>query len=150
MSHRLACDRADLLAAIATVAGNTWKDTSRCQPSAPVGVLQVHGTIDNVYGGGSTFGGFGPLVGPPYPSAQESVASWATKNGCSSMRTGMPGSLDLVMAIIGNETEREEHRGCRANGAAELWTIWGGSHFPTVVPSFADQLYTWLLAHSKP
>lgn len=153
MAHRLACDRAELIAALVSVAGNTWKDGSRCAPSTPVGVLQVHGTLDAViaYSGGATFGGGGTIVGPPYPSAEDSVKTWGAKNGCSATTlTRLTGNLDLVTAVLGSETTRESVAGCPANSAAELWTIWGGSHFPTVAPDFADQLYTWMLAHAKP
>ena len=46
MSYRMACDAAERIAAIASVAGATWADTSKCNPSEPVSVLQVHGTAD--------------------------------------------------------------------------------------------------------
>ncbi|HEU5447742.1 MAG TPA: alpha/beta fold hydrolase, partial [Acidimicrobiia bacterium] len=46
MSHRYACERADRVAAIVTLAGMQWKDQSQCRPSSPVSVLQVHGRED--------------------------------------------------------------------------------------------------------
>ena len=44
MSHRLACDAADLFAAVESVAGQMPDAT--CQPSRPIPVLQFHGTAD--------------------------------------------------------------------------------------------------------
>lgn len=44
MAHRLACERADLVAAIAPVAGTLA--VPDCKPSRPVSVLVVHGTED--------------------------------------------------------------------------------------------------------
>src|SRR6476620_11655267 len=43
MANRLACDRADIVAAIAPVAGTLGAGT-RCTPSRPVSVLETHGT----------------------------------------------------------------------------------------------------------
>ena len=55
MSYRMACEHADRIAAIVSVAGATFADVSACKPSQPVGVLQVHGTSDTVisFTGGS-------------------------------------------------------------------------------------------------
>ena len=53
MANRLVCDRADLVTAIAPVAGTLGAGALR--PSRPVSVMAVHGTADPVvpYGGGS-------------------------------------------------------------------------------------------------
>jgi polyhydroxybutyrate depolymerase len=48
MSYRMACDHADKIAAIVSLAGATFADPDRCKPSQSVSVLQVHGTADNV------------------------------------------------------------------------------------------------------
>ena len=48
MSHRMACERSDLIAGIANVAGATWYDPADCGSPEPVSVLQVHGTWDTV------------------------------------------------------------------------------------------------------
>jgi len=141
MSHRMACDRADRIAAIVSLAGAQWKMPSQCQPSQPVSVLQVHGTLDNTitYAGTSM-----------YPGARETVSTWATKNGCTgAVRDGGP-DLDLVPGIIGDETKREEHGGCPATGAAELWTIEAGPHVPVFGANWAPEIYDFLLAHSRP
>jgi polyhydroxybutyrate depolymerase len=42
-----ACDRADLIAAVAPVAGTLGINVP-CNPSRPVSVLQTHGTADPV------------------------------------------------------------------------------------------------------
>lgn len=147
MSHRLACERAGLIAGIVSLAGATWADPARCTPSEPVGVLQIHGSLDPVisYNGGATPGQ------PPYPAAPTTVRTWAAKNGCSNTTlSSVGGNLDLVPALLGSETEREEATGCPGNGAAELWTVRGAGHLPLVNDQFADRLYTWLLAHPKP
>jgi polyhydroxybutyrate depolymerase len=47
MAYRMACDHADQVAAIVSLAGAMYEDTARCTPSEPVGVLQIHGTADD-------------------------------------------------------------------------------------------------------
>lgn len=145
MSHRMACERADRIAAIVSLAGATWKDEAKCTPAQPVSVLQAHGSLDAVvlYGGGFN-------VGTAYPGAVETVATWAQKNGCAATTTTLTPDLDLVVDVLGDETERVAHDGCPAGGAAELWRIGGGSHLPTFRSAWADSIYDWLLAHPKP
>ena len=47
MSTRLACDAADVFAAVANVAGaNPWPDMGNCQPSRPIPYLHFHGDAD--------------------------------------------------------------------------------------------------------
>ena len=60
------------------------------------------------------------------------------------------GELDLVVDLPLAETERSSFRGCPAGAAAELWKIRGGSHIPVFNASWADTIYTWLLAHPRP
>lgn len=54
LSHRLACEAADVFAAVASVGGTFGIDT--CAPSRPVSVLQIHGKIDGIvkFGGDET------------------------------------------------------------------------------------------------
>jgi len=147
MAHRLACDRSGLIAGIGALAGNTWADGTRCTPTEPVAVLQVHGTLDAVIGylGGATVGQ------PPYPSAKNSVRTWGAKNRCTGANlTAISGDLDLVTALLGDETEREGFTGCPSNAAAELWTMRGAGHVPVLNDQFAERVYSWLLAHPKP
>ena len=104
-------------------------------------------TLDPVinYLGGATVGE------PPYPSAKNSVRTWGAKNQCTGANLSpIVGNLDLVTALLGDETEREGFTGCPANSAAELWTINAAGHLPVLNDQFAERIYTWLLAHSKP
>ncbi|MBL8909641.1 MAG: alpha/beta fold hydrolase [Archangium sp.] len=146
MSHRMACDRAGLIAGIVSLAGAVWNDASLCMPSERVNILQVHGTIDAViaYAGGAN-------VGNVYPGAETTVQTWATKNGCTgSMLTPIGGDLDLTSSLIGDDTSRLQFTGCPTGGSAELWRINGGSHVPAFNSTWGDTAYTWLMAHPKP
>jgi len=80
MANRLACSRADVFSAVATVAG-TLGSAFPCNPSQPVSVLTIHGTADNVV----PFNG-GPMVGRGGPSdilsATEYAQRWRELDGC--------------------------------------------------------------------
>jgi polyhydroxybutyrate depolymerase len=145
MAHRMACDRADRVAGIAAFAGSVWKDPSKCSPSRPVNVLQVHGTLDTViaYNGGSATAG-----APPFPSALDSVATWAAKNGCTGGTANQPAQLDLI-APVGAETTQGDYGACPAGGAVSLWTLAGGGHTPALLDSWAPALVGWLTSHPR-
>ena len=46
MSYAMACTHADQIAAIASLAGATYMHPADCAPTAPVAVLEIHGTAD--------------------------------------------------------------------------------------------------------
>ena len=78
MSYRLACERADLFAAIAVYAGALEVE---CEPSEPVSVLAIHGDADqNIPIGG----GVGPraITDTEYHSLEYTIRSWVASNGC--------------------------------------------------------------------
>jgi polyhydroxybutyrate depolymerase len=144
MSHRLACDKPDLIAAVASLAGSTYLDPAKCAAAEPISVLQMHGTKDDtvLYDGGD-FGGAG------YPGAQQTIAIWAEKNGCNAMTTESA-PMDLDATIDGNETLVTRHENCKPGGAAELWTMQNAGHVPGLGPNFAPAVVDWLFAHAKP
>jgi polyhydroxybutyrate depolymerase len=153
MSYRMACDAAERVAAIASVAGATWVDTSRCNPSEPVSVLQVHGTADVAieYDGGGT----PPDSGGAYPGAATSVATWAEYDGCDAESVTTAGTLDLDSSLPGEETVVTRVDGCPNGVGVELWTLQGGSHnpdirFPDGSRPLSEGIIEWLFAHPKP
>ena len=100
MAYRLAAERADLVAAVAPVAGAMSLD--RFAPARPVAVLHIHSVDDPraLYDGGT---------GPPFPGTDnrvehapvvEALALWARHNGCRTVpsagetRRGRRGSAD--------------------------------------------------------
>jgi len=108
------------------------------------GVLQIHGTNDtSVKYDGEVQDGAG------YPSASETIAIWAGKNGCDPMAQSAP-AMDIDAVLDGNETLVTRHENCKVGGAAELWTMQGAGHIPGLGPNFAPALVDWLFAHAKP
>lgn len=115
MAQRLACDRADLVAAVVSVAG-TLGATVPCAPSRPVSVLAVHGDADPVvpFGGGPMVGRGGPSV---IVSAPELVNRWRAIDGC-------PPPVD--------SPGRSSATGCADGTAVEFVILGGGGHvWPT-------------------
>lgn len=145
MSYRMACRHADKIAGVASLAGATFADTADCAPSEPVSVLQVHGTDDEViaYDGGS-------ILGSTYPSARQTVDSWAAYNSCDATPTSTEDALDLDGSIDGADSDVDALAGCEQDVAVELWTIDGGRHVPPVTTEFSASVVDFLLAHPKP
>jgi polyhydroxybutyrate depolymerase len=125
LAHRLACEQAGKIAAIASIGGGA---PTTCTPPAPVAVLEVHGQADEVVpaGGGKLGGGVPPLAAAP--SLQAALAPWLRIDRC-----GAPDSAG--------------HRRCE-RGAVELWTPPGG-HWPTTGSDFGERLWQWLAAQHK-
>lgn len=152
MSYRMACDSADLIAGIASLAGMTYLDPSRCAPSEPVNILHIHGTADasGLYGGGAPSWS-APLQNyPPYPGAVQTVRTWAGYNGASDPVTDASTSLDLTLDVAGLDTVVTRYTACAPGGTVELWTINNGSHLPALSAAFSPRVIDWLLAHPKP
>ena len=145
MAQRLACDHADVFAAVVSLAGASTLTESACAPSEGVAVLEVHGTEDEtiLYEGGS-FGG------PSYPSAAQTASSWAARNGCDANAIADATALDMDSGVAGAETTIERYEGCVAGGGAELWTATGGTHVPTPNATYMPKLLEFLLGHAKP
>jgi polyhydroxybutyrate depolymerase len=144
MSYRMACDHADQIAAIVSLAGAMWFDTSKCAPSGPVSVLQIHGTADASV----------PYEGDPatlVPSAATSVNDWASFDGCDAMVDTSPPPIDVDTELAGAETTVERYaKGCKASSVAELWSIQGGSHLPNLGETAREAIFQFLMAHPKP
>jgi polyhydroxybutyrate depolymerase len=156
MSFRLACEKADLIAAIVSLAAATFANRADCAPSAPVAVLAIHGTADDVidFDGGalSELGSRSPMA--PYPGATTTVAFWARYDGCADEPAVLDERVDVDADLRhdGSPAEAAVTRweGCRPGGAVELWTIPGGGHAPTTSDAFPSAALDFLAAHPKP
>jgi polyhydroxybutyrate depolymerase len=142
MVYRMACDHADLIAAVASLAGATFANPGDCNPSAPVRALQLHGTEDiNVpFNGGS-------IDDVPYPGAVETTEQWAIYNQCSTTPDSSHPPLDLDRFLPGFETTVARYSDdCSPGGSAELWTIVGADHFPALSMDFTPQVLNFFLS----
>ena len=148
MAHRLACEHAETFAAIVSFAGAVWADPGKCTPSAKVSVLQIHGTADKevLYAGTATGGS---KLGV-YPGAEDTVAIWAKKNGCTDPLVDTGTTLHVDADFKTKETSVLRHDGCAQGSAAELWRVGGAPHIFAFAKEGLESTWTWLDAHPKP
>ena len=138
MAYRMACERADIVAAVMSLAGLAASTPTSCMPDQPVNVLQAHGTADGTVP--YAYMGFG---------AEPTVAQWAGYNGCSGT-TRTPGTTaDFDGSIAGSETTQSSTQGCPDGGAADLWKLTGSGHIPNLTADFTSAMLAWLVDHSR-
>jgi polyhydroxybutyrate depolymerase len=135
MSYRMACERAEMIAAIVSLAGATFSNPADCAPAEPVPVLQIHGDQD---------------VTVPYQAGPSSVAAWATYNGCTGALQQDAARLELDGAVDGLDTRVESYGDCPAGVDVALWTIEGGGHVPILPADFDEIIAAWLTVHPRP
>jgi polyhydroxybutyrate depolymerase len=119
MSHYLACNAADVFAAVAPAAFDLLEDTEEpCHPSRPITVLSFRGTADPIvpYAGGASNPPNGLNVTIHFLGAQGTFQKWAQLDGC----TGSPSAEDSN----GCSTYSQ----CQAGVEVTLCTTQGGSH----------------------
>jgi polyhydroxybutyrate depolymerase len=153
MAYRMACDHADVVAAVVSIAGAMWLEPSKCTPTSPVSVLEVHGTADTeiLYDGGT----IGPVDGgvqpaTAYPGATTTVGDWATFDGCSTPPDTSQPSIDID-GNPGTQTNVTRYAaGCATPSEVDLWTIENEGHVPGFNSSFAPMAFDFLLSHARP
>lgn len=144
MAHRLACELSGRLAAIVSLAGAV--DPEACAPEAPISVLEVHGTADELikWEGGKTAGGTAP-----YPSVDDTLAFWQSANDCAAAETGDPLNLVCDTTSPGDETTPSESS-CAGGSAVALWKMQDVGHIPAfVLPSWPEQVLGFLSRHAR-
>jgi len=124
MSHRLACEMGDRIAAIAPLGGaNQFATTSVCAPPRAVPVLQIHGTADPCwrYEGGTA--ACAQRDDKVKIAVDESMRIWAAIDGCNT--AGEPEPFAREEAI---ETVQIRRAGCRDGSGVVLLRMQGGGH----------------------
>ncbi len=116
MAYRFACERADQVRAVASVAGAVR--AAACQPSRPVSVLEIHGTADPLlpYEGGRPDAV--EAAGAMYPSTPAMIQRWAEIDSCP------PPQPPKVSGAVTTEL----WRGCANDTTVSLITVQGGGH----------------------
>jgi polyhydroxybutyrate depolymerase len=141
LSHRLACELSDRIAAIAPVAGVLGVKT--CSPKRAVPVMHFHGTADSLvpYAGNADF-----------PSVEEMMAAWAARDGCASTP---------ATSFEKGDTKCRTWSGCATGSLVTLCTVDGGGHtWPGGLPiptgktttaiSATDAMWTFFVDHPMP
>jgi polyhydroxybutyrate depolymerase len=118
MSYTLACERADIFAAVAPVAGVITTNEA-CNPSRPVSILHFHGTSDAIVSYSAGIAGVGAVA---------TAQNFAGLDGCSSTS-----SVTLTQGSVSCQT----WSGCTSGNDVELCTVNGGGHtWPGGNPTF--------------
>ncbi|NDJ59478.1 MAG: poly(3-hydroxybutyrate) depolymerase [Chloroflexi bacterium] len=124
MAHRMACEAADVVAAIGGVAG-AYSTPTECTPSRPVPVIAFHGDADMVVdytGADDQF---------DLPAIPDWAAGWAARNDCDLEAESLP----VQGAVSGIR-----YTDCADDADVVLYTIAGGGHTwpggPGEVPAF--------------
>jgi polyhydroxybutyrate depolymerase len=148
MAYRMACDHADVIAGIVSLAGAMHLDPADCAPEQPVNILQIHGDQDTtvLFDGGAVC----TEAQCGYPSVDATLAQWTTHNGCDANRADSGERLDIDTGIAGDETRVEHQQGCPDGSAVDLWVVEGGGHIPALRGDFNETMWTWFSDHPKP
>jgi polyhydroxybutyrate depolymerase len=142
MAHRLACEAADLVAAIGTVAGQ-YVVNEDCVLSRPVAVIAFHGTDDVVV----PYPGVGELL-PDLPTWAQ---AWAHRNACGPVPERETVAADVL---------RDRWFGCDGDVEVALYTIDEGPHAwpgsdrpglfrPTQSIDATDLMWEFFTAHAR-
>ncbi len=117
MSHRLACELSDKIAAIAPIAGAVMVD---CKPNRPVPVLFFHGTDDH---GLPPAGGTNPRSGSrgPFPPLSKSIETWSRIDGCPAAGKETYRKGSVLCTTYGPCNADSEIEYCKINGGGHTW-----------------------------
>ena len=126
MAQRLACEQAERIAGIATVAGGLSEPLqATCKPTRPLPVLVIHGTEDPIvpWAGGAVAGfeDFGKVL-----SARETAKFWAANNRCGD--GGVIAAEPDRDPKDGTRVKMEVFASCPAGAAVRLAAVEGGGH----------------------
>lgn len=111
MSHRLACEAADIITAVGPVAGPLGLEPEDCQPARPIPVIHFHGTADLVVPYPGNLTGFPPV--------EESMQGWADRNGCDP---------DSTVTLEMDDATCQTWEGCDADATVTLCALDGAGH----------------------
>jgi polyhydroxybutyrate depolymerase len=120
MAHRLACDAADILAAVGSVAGTDG--TRSCAPSRSVPVLHIHAKDDDhvLFNGGAGQGAFrDESKVTSFTSVPQTVSNWVSRNRCEAQP---------LRTFQGAGAYCEVHSGCNGQTQVQLCVTESGGH----------------------
>ena len=126
IAQRLACEQADRIAGIATVAGGLPEPLqATCKPARALPVLVIHGTEDPIvpWSGDAVAGfeDFGKVL-----SARETAKFWAANNRCGD--GGVIAAEPDRDPKDGTRVKMEVFASCPAGAAVKLAAVEGGGH----------------------
>jgi polyhydroxybutyrate depolymerase len=138
LSHRLGCERANVFAAIAPVAGVMGMDPKRCNPSRPMPVIDFHGSSDPVvpYNGGMPFLPVIDLGVVDFRSVGDTLAAWKQKNACLGSPQTIYAKGDATCTRVDGCAQGADVVHCRIDGGGHTWP--GGVPIPLAGKTSTD------------
>ncbi len=124
MTHRMACDLNDRLAAVAAVSGPLADAIANdCLAQSPIPVMHMHGTADGTVGYAD--GAFNGALEAGLQGAEESIDFWTAKNGCTddAVVETLPDTADDGLSI-----ETRHNTDCFNDSEVLLYKIFEGAH----------------------
>lgn len=109
---QLACRAADLVRAVAPVAGAYYPNAGGCAPTRPVDVLEFHGTDDHVV----------PYLGSEdrgLPDVHAWLTAWAHRDDCTGEQPSQRVADDVTLSVWS---------GCAGDARVAGYRILGGGH----------------------
>jgi polyhydroxybutyrate depolymerase len=120
LAERMACQHADLVAAVALNAGAPWSDA--CSPSRPVPILVMHGTADNTF---------------RIALAGEVVTHWRELDGCTDA---------TVTTQLSDTASSEVNADCTEGTTVQFVRYAGSGHRWLANPDATEVLWQFLSA----
>lgn len=160
ISHRLACERSSVVAAIATVGGTNQFAAAGARCDARVPVLAIHGSEDPCWGYETGTDACAFLEPGRKVGVDDSMEGWRARNGCAATFADAPLPDS---ASDGTRSTRRTWTGCsaaleriRVEGGGHTWP--GGNQYlePSVVGRVArdfrasDEILRFFNAHPRP
>ena len=130
MSHRMACEKGNLMRSIVALNGVTWNDFTKCLDTGSPDILHVHATDDDYveYDGAAQVSlGGNPIGCCPHPGANTTLYNWADRYACDQNRV-LQGTLDLSALLTGYETDILDYPNCGSGERVTHWRINDGMH----------------------
>ena len=144
LSHRLACELSDRIAAVAPVAGVLGIPT--CKPSRAVPIMHFHGTSDPLvpYTGSTSLG---------FPAVQKTFEDWAARESCTGTPSETFRNVDAHCSTYSSCAQGSEVTLCTVDNGGHTWP--GGTPVPslgytTPFLSATDRMWTFFAAHPMP
>lgn len=144
MVNRLACESATTFAAVASLAGGSYKNSADCKGKEPLSYLQIHAVDDPTVPYGDD---------PRFSGGKATVANWVARNGCAPDAVTGP-RKDLVFTIPFADTTPQIWNKCANGTEVQFWTVkaYKNKHHNAHVPIFnlwgTDAVLDFLFSHS--